>query len=258
MAEVSALEQMLSVKEGAAVCWVGNAGWLVYAGGRLIAFDLELKPGWMRAEDPAVSVEEIAPKLNVHFLSHEHEDHFNTYTCQVLVERSECLFVVPANNVEKAGKIGIPEARTRVARPRQPFDLDGIRVEPLRALHGHRGFAVHDEASMEDCGYVVTMGGKTFLHPGDSVLLTDHLKLEGVNVLFVSPTEHNTHVARSVTLINALEPDYIFPQHHGTYPETEQNRHWTHGYPDELKAALPKPMQERFHKVEQGAVFVIE
>ena len=77
-------------------------------------------------------------------------------------------------------------------------------------------------------------------------------------MLFVSPTVHNTHVDRSVTLINALRPDHIFPQHYGTYRERPENLRWTRGYPDELKAALPEAMQERFHKLEQGAVFLIQ
>jgi len=32
----------------------------------------------------------------------------------------------------------------------------------------------------------------------------------------------------------------------------------TKGYPDELETVLPRPMQERFHKLDQGEVFVIE
>ena len=34
--------------------------------------------------------------------------------------------------------------------------------------------------------------------------------------------------------------------------------HWTKGYPDELETVLPRPMRERFHKLEQGDVFAIE
>jgi hypothetical protein len=65
------------------------------------------------------------------------------------------------------------------------------------------------------------------------------------------------HVERSAVLINALEPTHVFPQHFGTYLETDDNRYWTKGYPDELKWVLPRPMQERFHKLAQGEVYVI-
>jgi hypothetical protein len=33
--------------------------------------------------------------------------------------------------------------------------------------------------------------------------------------------------------------------------------YWTKGYPDELRAVLPRPMQARFHKLAQGEVFCI-
>jgi hypothetical protein len=89
------------------------------------------------------------------------------------------------------------------------------------------------------------------------VLLHQHLELSGVDVLFVSPTDHNMHVERSALLVNALEPEHIFPQHFGTYVETDANRYWTKGYPDELKTVLPRRMQERFHKLAQGQVYVI-
>ena len=164
---------------------------------------------------------------------------------------------MPANCEQKALDIGVPEQRLRMARPGQPFQLPGIDVEPLRALHGDRKFAVYRHANLDDCGYLLTVGGKRILQPGDTVLLQQHLELEPVQVLFVSPTVHNTYIDRSVILINHLEPEYVFPQHFGTYREAEDNLFWTRGYPDELKSALPPKLRPRFHKLHQGQVFEI-
>ncbi len=77
------------------------------------------------------------------------------------------------------------------------------------------------------------------------------------NVLFVSPTEHNTHIKPSAFLINTIKPDYIFPQHFGTYIQNEENVYWTKGYPDELRTSLPESMQDHFHKLKQGEIFII-
>jgi L-ascorbate 6-phosphate lactonase len=252
----SSLEQLLSTPEGIALCWLGNLSWLIHAGGTLIATDLDLdRPG--RMQPSPIPAAEIAPALSVHLITHGHEDHFSSPTCAVLAERSSCTFVVPANGVDKARAIGIEASRIHVAQPGQPFDLPGLHVEPQRALHGHLYASVYRHANLEDCGYVFTMGGKRFLQPGDTVLLHDHLELTGIDVLFVSPTEHNMRIDRSAILINALEPEHIFPQHFGTYVQTEENRYWTKGYPDELKARLPKPVQARFHKLAPGQVYVI-
>src|SRR5688572_23282740 len=159
-------------------------------------------------------------------------------------------FVVPANCVERAKGLGIPDSRIVVARPREPFEVAGIRVEPQRALHGHTNFAVYRGANLDDCGYAITLCGRKIFEPGDSVLLQDHVEeLADVSVLFVSPTLHNMHIAGSKTLIEAIRPDYIFPQHFDTYRPTEQNSYWTVGYPDELRTTLPPELQKRFHRL---------
>lgn len=247
---------MRSISEGIALCWLGNLGWLLYAEGRFIAFDLDLDLD-LRLQPSPIPTEEIAKVLDVNFITHWHGDHFNLDTCRVLAEQSACLFVIPANCRERASSLSLEEARLHIARPGEAFDLPGIQVLPHKALHGDKNFTVYHLANFEDCGYIFTFGGKKFFQPGDTVLLEEHLSLAGIDALFVSPTVHNTYVDRSTILINALEPAYIFPQHFGTYAEAEDNLYWTKGYPDELKAALPKPMRERYHKLVQGEVFVV-
>jgi hypothetical protein len=93
---------------------------------------------------------------------------------------------------------------------------------------------------------------------GDSVLLEDHLFLGQVDVLFFSPTEHNTYIDPSVILINELEPDYILPQHRATFRVTDANRYWTTGYPHEVKLRLSGQLQEQYHILEMGEKIVIE
>ena len=60
-----------------------------------------------------------------------------------------------------------------------------------------------------------------------------------------------------MVLINRLEPAYIFPQHFGTFIETDANSFWTRGYPDELKLRLSSKLKERYHKLKQGEQFHI-
>ena len=251
------LKKLISIKKGIAVCWLGNIGWLIRADGCLVAFDLVLNHKNHLEKSP-ISAEQLAPVLDVHFITHEHGDHFNQATSKVLAEKSNCQFVVPANCIETANKIGIPTNRIRIARPREPFQLGKIHVEPLRAIHGNMKFTVAHFFNNDDCGYLLTIAGKRVFQPGDTVLLQEHLDLKDIDVLFVSPTVHNMYIDRSAILVNAIEPDYIFPQHFGTFIQKEDDLFWTKGYPDELKAALPKLMQNRFRKPKLGQVFLIE
>lgn len=250
------LDELCSTEAGIALCWLGNLSWLMAAEGWLIATDLDLDPDG-RIQPSPVPVEAIAPRLDMHLITHGHEDHFSTPTCRVLVERSHCTFVVPASCQDKAHDLAVPVERLRVARPGEPLEVLGLQIEPLRALHGHLYGSVYRGANMHDCGYLLSRAGKRLLQPGDTVLLHDHLELTDVDVLFVSPTEHNMGVARAAVLINTLEPTHILPQHWGTYVQTDANRYWTKGYPDELVAVLPRPMRERYHKLAQGEVYLI-
>ena len=200
---------------------------------------------------------ELAGELNISFVTHEHGDHFNNKVSRELAKRSDCMFVVPRNCLEKARELGIPENRIQVAIPGEPFDLLGVHALPIRALHGHKQFSVYRKANLDDCGYLITIGGKTFLQPGDSVLLQDHLELQGVDVLFFSPTEHNMHIRQSVILINELEPEYILPQHRDTYRQTPQNRYWTNGYAAEVKTHLFRTLQERYRVLNQGECLIV-
>ena len=246
----SLLAEIRQHDAGLALWWTGNNGWLIKAGGVLIGTDLVLDDP--RRRPTPISAAELAGLLDFSFVTHGHNDHFNSTTSKVLLEKSRCVFVIPQSCLQRAKGFGIPEERIVVARPRQPLELKGIKIEPIRALHGHEKGTVNREANFDDCGYVFHTAGKTILQPGDSVLLQDHLLLKHVDVLLFSPTEHNTQIDNSVTLINELEPDYILPQHRDTYPVTNETRFWTHAYTYEVQRRLSKDFQKRYHILPMG------
>jgi L-ascorbate 6-phosphate lactonase len=245
------IDEIKAHTSGTTVWWAGQDSWLIKSDNLLIATDLYLQDEGMNDPSP-ITPAELAGNLDVAFITHEHDDHFNAYTCQILLEKSKCIFVLPESCLLKAKKLKIPDNRIVIAKPREPIEIKGIKVEPLRALHGGANFAILYDANMQDCGYLFTIKGKTFLQPGDSYLLEDHLRLKHVNVLFFSPTEHNTYIDASVILINALNPDYIFPQHYGTVKINATNRFWAKGYPDEVKIRLTKEMKEKYYLLKPG------
>lgn len=251
------IDEIRSHRSGIAVWWTGHNGWLIKADDVLVGTDLCLEQE-DRAVAAPVSAAELASELDVSFITHEHGDHFERETSKILAEQSDCMFVLPKNCVQIAQEeAAIPLSRIIAAVPGQPFAVRDVQVNPLRAIHGNPKFAVFIEANLEDCGYLITAGGKSFLQPGDTVLLEEHLFLKHVDVLFFSPTEHNMHIDRSVILINELEPDYILPQHRDTFNVTPENRYWTSAYPYEVKLLLSKPLQERYHILGMGEKIII-
>ena len=246
------IDEIRAHKKGIAVWWVGHNGWLIKSDNILVGTDLPLETK-ARAVPSPVTAKELASELNISFITHEHSDHFERETSRILLEDGDCTFVMPASCLDAAkNDVQIPDDRIKVAEPRKGFDIGEVHIEAVRAIHGNRNYAVYYEANLQDCGYVISMGGKRFLQMGDSVLLEDQLFLENIDVLFFSPTEHNTYIERSVILINALEPEYIFPQHRDTFKVTPENRFWTNAYPYEVKLRLSKSLQERYHILEMG------
>jgi L-ascorbate metabolism protein UlaG (beta-lactamase superfamily) len=252
------LEEIKAHNSGMAIWWTGHNGWLIKSDDILIGTDLALESKDRQVTAP-ISAAELAPELDISFITHEHGDHFERETSRILAKQGNCLFVMPANCVDIAkGRTNIPEDRIRVAEPRKPFSIGDVKIEPIRAIHGNPKWAVYYNANLEDCGYLITLNGKKILQMGDTVLLEDHLYLKHVDVLFFSPTEHNTHIDPSVILINELEPDYILPQHRKTFKVTEQNRYWTTGYPYEVKFRLSKQHQKNYYVLEMGEKLNIE
>lgn len=259
----SVAESLRTHKAGTAVWWVGNAGWLVKADDLLIGFDLDLSLP-TKVQPPPISGDALAEYLDVVFVSHHHGDHCNVATLRALAAGPHTTFVLPATCGRRVPDLGVAPDRLIVPEPLKPFTVKGVQVEPIHAIHGNQEFSVLTrepdfiESIRANVGYVVTVGGRRFLHPGDSVLTEEHLGLKAIDVLFVSPTVHNMYIDRSLILINRLEPAYIFPQHFGTFRETDANLFWTRGYPDELKLRLSAELQRRYHKLRQGEMFVLQ
>ena len=256
------LDQIRAHRSGIAIWWVGNAGWLIKSGDLLIGTDLDLSMD-EKVQPPPVTARELAAELDVAFVSHHHGDHCNVPTLKELARGSRCIFVLPRPCLKEVGDLGVAKERLIVPEPLAPFDVKGIHVEPVHAIHGNQEFTVLTrepdfvEKIAHNCGYVLNIGGKRFFHPGDSVLTEEHLALKNIDVLFVSPTVHNMYMDRSMILINHLQPAYIFPQHFGTYRETEAEAFWMHGYPDELRLRLSQELQKRYHKLRLGEKFEI-
>ena len=255
-AQPGLIDQIKTHHEGTAVWWAGHNSWLIKSGDILIGTDLWLEDRNRLIPLP-VTAEELAPELTISFVTHAHDDHFNRATTVTLLRYSSCIFVMPESCLAKAREIGIPAERIRVAVPRDSFEVSGVKVKAIRAIHGNANFAIYYEANLADCGYLIDLDSITFLQPGDSYLLEDHLFLKHVDVLFFSPTEHNMYIDRSVILINTLNPDYIFPQHHSTVDFDERNRFWAKGYPAEVRIRLSADLQKRYQIPETGKKFQI-
>ena len=241
------------------VCWLGNAGWLLRIGQVNVLIDPDLEQSRSRKTLDGIPGDCLS-KADAVLITHEHGDHFNIPTVRRLIQESDCRFVLPASCRQAAMRANIPEKRMIAAHHFKPIALFGERftVTPVPAIHGGIAGAVYKLYNAADCGYLISAMNVTLFHPGDTVLLEEHYELAPIDVLMVSPTEHNTNIQQSLNLIEKLNPRYIFPQHRDTYHETDENRFWTHAYYKELEDALDERFKSRYHILNQGHDFVIE
>lgn len=251
------LGQIMCAESGINLCWTGNDGWLIGANDHLIAFDLDFCSE-ERNSPPPFSLDDLSETLDWLLITHSHGDHFNGRTCRFLAEHSRCRFILPESCRAYQREIRLPEERILFVTPGMELAPEPwLMVRTVRAIHGHKLHSIYENANLMDCGYFVGLNDLTVFQPGDSVLLQQHLEHSPVDVLMVSPTEHNTHIAGSVTMIKSILPHTVIAQHFGTYRETEDNSFWTHGFPDELQQALPPEFKGRYMIPIQGRIIHI-
>lgn len=237
--------------------WTGNDGWLIHYKDILVAFDLDLF-NHERINKCSLDLSLLCQKLDLIMITHEHEDHFNSETCKMLLSNSQCKFVIPKSCAKKAADIGIRHDRLILVEPLQIHSIDGITIECIRAIHGHVNGSVYSGATPFDCGYIISLADKKIYQPGDTLLLEEHFSMTDIDILMVSPTEHNTAIDDTILLIDSINPSYILPQHHSTYVESNDNKFWSHGYVDEVFARLDNSQKKQFVKLTQEDIFEID
>jgi len=250
------LDKLLSA-DGVSFNWIGNAGWLICHDRHLISIDLHLssKRLWM----PPFNLQELAPHLDYAISTHDHGDHFDSESSKFLVDNGPCKLILPRSCVNDAASAGIPESKIIYVVPGQSYAPNPwMNFETIRALHGHPGRSIYIKANFDDCGYLITLGGKRIFHPGDTVLMQEHLEqLNDIDLLFVSPTEHNMHIEGCLSFIEAVDPRHIYAQHFDTYIVTDRNAYWTTGYQEPLRMALSSKHRSRYTIPESGVIYNI-
>jgi L-ascorbate metabolism protein UlaG (beta-lactamase superfamily) len=116
----SVLESVRSHRQGVAVWWVGNAGWLIKSDGLLIGLDLDLSEP-QKVQPPVIKPDELASELDVAFVSHHHGDHCNVATIRALATGKRTTFVLPQTCVKRVASANIPQDRLVIAEPLRPF-----------------------------------------------------------------------------------------------------------------------------------------
>lgn len=160
-----------------ALWWLGQAGFVVQGAGMTLLIDPFLSQHEGREVTPPFTAEEC-PKVDYVLCTHEHIDHMDLPTLQVVMRKwTEARIVAPQPIVEQITKVGIAAERVQGVQPGETIKLGDATVYPIEAVHGISFPPVVYNFGLEESGglyrflgYAVELNGVTMYHAGDLLI----------------------------------------------------------------------------------------
>ncbi len=193
----------------------GHDCFVLEHGGTRIVFDPFL------TGNPKADIEAAAlPKLDAILLTHGHGDHLGDAV--PLAKLHKATVVAPYELAMFCAEQGAPNVHPMHIGGARDFPFG--RVKLVVAFHG--GGVEGDETGKYTtfpCGYVVTVGGKSVYHTGDTALTLEMQLLEGrVDVMLVPIGDNFTMgIEDAVRAVAFVKPKVAIPMHWGTFPVIE-------------------------------------
>lgn len=220
---------------GAAFWWIGQMGYIVKRGGKILYFDpyLALKP--TRTVPPLLEPGQAAHADWV-FITHNHSDHLDPVAVQGIAAAStKTRFVSPRACGKRLEDLGVGADRVVLLDAGESFAEDGLRIDAIAAQHEF--FEVDPVLGYPFLSYVVECGGFRILHCGDT------LKWDGMEAALVGYAldlafvpingrdaerlargcKGNMTYQEAVDLFGALKPRLAVPGHYEMFANNSQD-----------------------------------
>jgi len=190
-----------------AIKLLAHSGFQIKAGGKVICVDIGKYGG-------------ASEKADLILITHSHTDHCDPDRIKKVLKRGT-LIVAPKDCEPILGK------RVRTLKPGEETALGNIRIKAVEAYNYKRfrtpGKPFHPKGF--GVGYLITVGGKTIYHAGDTDFVPEMRQLGPVDVALLPSgdtyTMDNAEAAKAAVAIN---PKVVLPMHRwDTRPEEFKN-----------------------------------
>lgn len=138
--------------------FIGHSTFELELGGTVILFDpffSQAMMGGARKVQPAKKEQDIK-QCDLILVTHEHDDHCDKQAIESIAERTGAMVVAPRPAL---ARLNIPDRLKIDVRAGDKFELKGVEIEVVQALHPQSAYPV---------GYIVRKGGVSVYHAGDT------------------------------------------------------------------------------------------
>ncbi len=209
----------------AALWFIGQAGFVAYAGSVTVAIDPYLtdsvgKSSPAFARQFASPIEPEALRVDIFVVTHDHTDHLDPETIERYSHRDSTSFAAPRFAARKLEKLGLPSGSITVVDIGETAEVRGVKITGA--------FALPTSADVLDTvGYRVEFGnGRSFYHAGDTafcdLLLRAAPKAE-VLLVAINGKWGNLDVDQAIALTEAVQPRYVLPNHYDVMALNSEN-----------------------------------
>ena len=170
-------------RQGTEIYWLGQAGFLIRAGDRMLAIDPYLSDSladkYRGSETPherlmpaPISPDELG-ELDLVLVTHGHTDHMDPATLGPLFATIEhCRAIVPAAERDRAIDRGVPPQRLTGIDAGETMTVPPFKITAIAAAHET---LERDAAGRHRyLGFVIEVGGSAIYHSGDCVPYPGH------------------------------------------------------------------------------------
>lgn len=177
---------------------------------------IEYEGRWIYV-DPVVGNADYSklPKADMILVTHSHYDHFDMAAIEMLQSPDTRILLdkTSAEGLQGNCFTMLPKA---VAEP-----FDDIKVEAVAAYNTSEAQLQFHPKEREDCGYVVTLGGKVRIYiSGDTEPTNEMRELQNIDIAFVCVNQPYTMTPEQATeAVKALKPQIYYPYHYGQVDE---------------------------------------
>ena len=191
--------------------WVnGSMSWFwIKAEGRNIHIDPSYYPKGQ------VHGPEMEQKADLILITHSHPDHFQKKTVELL-KGDGTIVIAPSKVAQKRAP-----SKTTIAELGKEEDLGWAKVKPVYAYNlGLKGHIFHKKGAC--VGYLLTVGGKTIYHAGDTEFIPEMRELGHVDLALLPIGGTVTMDADAAAeAARAIGAKHVVPMHNRSKPTSE-------------------------------------